>query len=904
MEEASVNRLAKEASDRLAAACSGRSAHLMNLTGHVALAFVALIGGATIIGWKLEMPALVRAGPDIVAMQFKTALCFLLSAMSILLVRRGYKRAAIGGAGMVFGIAAVSGVQYLGEWDFGVDRLLDDPFITDKMSHPGRMAPNTSLMFMVLSLAMISRGLNARGRARREIPTVLCGVVLGYCIIVLLAYLAGVEASYRWSAWTAMAVQAGVCFALLACVILLFSWEEDQASDDLRIFPDWVSRAVFIAVCAGSIGAWHGLTASADKSIRSEARTALGSLEQLLTLTVTDKVKAFIRLADRLHLHDMSIDPAFSRDVDNYLDGQPDLAFVAVLDGGGRMLWKASRDDTQGWIAEKLIDSTLSSLVFELQSQEEEKGVSKRLLQLPLILNDGRHLAILYRPDSESAEAERVLAFVYDADVFIEIVTTSVRNSGFAYQIKIGNLVLSGLQTDAVRLQNVRPLSSRLNLHGTDFFIQVWPSPAKWAAVHGLMPEIVLMLGIASAALSGGALSMLRSSRRQEKLAVRANALLVEEVAFRRESEADLGRLKKRFELILDSAGEGIYGLDQNGYSTFTNSAAVRMTGWSREEMAQRPQHEVIHHSHEDGRQYPREGCPIYATLTDAKVHMAEEEVFWRKDGTCFPVEYTAAPIVDDQGIVEGAVVVFRDITDRREKEEALDRAYQELSATNRELEAFCYSVSHDLRAPLRAIGGFSEVLAEDFGDRLDDEGRGYLERIRVAANRMSGLIDDLLKLSRLTRQEIEEQTVDLSRIAQEVIEELRDGDPHHKVQVNILEGCQVTADPKLMRAVLQNLIGNAWKFTRRTVNPEIAFGSEAASDTGRQVCYVRDNGAGFDMAYAEKLFTPFQRLHKTGEFEGTGVGLAIVQRAIHRQNGKVWAESEPGKGATFYIEI
>lgn len=904
MEEASVNRLATEASDGFGTTSSGRTADLMSLTGHVALAFVALIGGATIIGWKLEMPALVRVGPDIVAMQFNTALCFLLSAMVILLIRRGYRRAAITGAGLVFGIAAVSGVQYLGEWDFGVDRLLDDPFITDKMSHPGRMAPNTSLMFLFLSLGILSRIIRRGGSLSRESSAILSAIVLGYCIIVLFAYFAGIEESYLWRDWSAMAVQTGFCFALLAFVMLLFSWQEDSATDEFQLIPAWVSRALFIMLCAAAIGAWHGLSASDAKSARSEAQTALASLKHLLSLALDDKFAAFMRLADRFQAQEMKINQAFRTDVGNYLEWQPDLAVVAVLDGGGTVLWKSSGSDEMDETDASQVDSVLTSLFFEMRKPGEESEIYREATLLPLALENRQHIAFLFRRNETGNQEGQLLAFVYDADLLIEIVTSSVRRSGFAYEVKIGGMVLSGQRSGDTLSGDVRPLSSRLTFNEADFLIRVWPGTVKRAALQDAMPEFVLILGILSAALSSGALSLLRTSRRQEQLTLRVNDQLEQEVAARRRSESDLRKLKRRFELILNSAGEGIYGLNQDGYTTFTNSAAERATGWSREEMSRRLQHEVIHHSHADGSPYPRDICPIYATLSDRAVHKVDSEVFWRKDGSSFPVEYISSPIIDDDGSVEGAVVVFRDITDRREKEEALDRAYHELSATNRELEAFCYSVSHDLRAPLRAIGGFSEVIAEDFGDRLDDEGRGYLERIRVAANRMSGLIDDLLKLSRLSRQEIEEQTVDLSRIAQEVVEELRDGDPDHKVQVDILEGCRVTADPKLMRAVLQNLIGNAWKFTRRTVNPEIAFGLETASDTGRQVCYVRDNGAGFDMAYAEKLFTPFQRLHKTGEFEGTGVGLAIVQRALHRQGGRIWAESEPGNGATFYFEI
>jgi signal transduction histidine kinase len=235
-----------------------------------------------------------------------------------------------------------------------------------------------------------------------------------------------------------------------------------------------------------------------------------------------------------------------------------------------------------------------------------------------------------------------------------------------------------------------------------------------------------------------------------------------------------------------------------------------------------------------------------------------------------------------------------------------LEDANRELEATNRELEAFSYSVSHDLRAPLRSIDGFSQILLEDYSEDLDEEGRDYLGRVRAASQRMGRLIDDLLGLSRVTRSALRRQPVDLSAVAREIIAELRKREPERRVEVEVSDGLVAYGDARLLQIALENLIGNAWKFTEKEPEARIEFGQdEELSREGRvPVYYVSDNGAGFEMAYAEKLFGAFQRLHGSEEFEGTGIGLATVQRVVHRHGGRIWAKGEVGQGATFFFTL
>lgn len=271
-----------------------------------------------------------------------------------------------------------------------------------------------------------------------------------------------------------------------------------------------------------------------------------------------------------------------------------------------------------------------------------------------------------------------------------------------------------------------------------------------------------------------------------------------------------------------------------------------------------------------------------------------------RKDGSEFPVEISLGPLQTAAGLL--AISAIRDITDRKRAEAVIKQRTLELEASNKELDAFCYSVSHDLRAPLRSIDGFSRVLLEDYADKLDATGQDYLRRVCTSSQQMARLIDDLLNLSRITRTPLVREAVDLTRMAREVAAELQQAHPDRVVQWKIADDLTVLGDVHLLRVALDNLLGNAWKYTAKCPQVLIEFG---VSQVGNEsVFFVRDNGAGFDMAYASKLFGAFQRLHTVQEFEGIGIGLATVQRVIHRHGGRVWAEGAVGRGATFYFTL
>ncbi len=390
---------------------------------------------------------------------------------------------------------------------------------------------------------------------------------------------------------------------------------------------------------------------------------------------------------------------------------------------------------------------------------------------------------------------------------------------------------------------------------------------------------------------------------------LRGFAKVTRDITERKLAEEELRRSEERFRLLVESVQDyGIFMLDPEGHIVSWNAGAERIKGYRAEEII--GEHFSRFYTDEDiaGGKPPRE-----LKVASAEGRYAEEGWRVRKDGTLFWAYVVITALRDESGSLRGFAKVTRDMTERREVEEQMLRLNEELEqrvaertaqleAANRELEAFSYSVSHDLRAPLRGIDGFSQALLEDYSEQLDDQGRDYLRRVRAATQRMSRLIDDLLGLSRITRGELRREAVDLTGLARSVAEQLREAQPERQVEFQVADGLSAYGDPRLLRIALENLLGNAWKFSSRTAGAVVEFG--VMRDDGEDVYFVRDNGAGFDMNYASKLFGAFQRLHDVREFEGTGIGLATVQRIVRRHGGRVWAEGEPGRGATFYFTL
>ncbi|HMJ13198.1 MAG TPA: PAS domain S-box protein [Polyangiaceae bacterium] len=354
---------------------------------------------------------------------------------------------------------------------------------------------------------------------------------------------------------------------------------------------------------------------------------------------------------------------------------------------------------------------------------------------------------------------------------------------------------------------------------------------------------------------------------------------------------------EQRFRLaaIVDSSDDAIIGTTVSGAITSWNEGARRLFGYTTEDVLGMS---VSLLSPAERQHETQDILRRLALGESARV----DTVHVRKDGRALHVSVTLSPVRDSNGSLIGAATLVRDITERIRAEQALARARDAAEESNRELEAFSYSVAHDLRAPLRGMNGFAQVLLNRYREQLDAEGRDWLQEILLNAKKMGTLIDALLALARLTRSQLKRETVDLSALARAVALQLAKFEPGREVEVVIHDGLRADLDPTLARVLMENLVSNAWKFTSNVSHPRIEVGATDAVE-GRTF-FVRDNGAGFDMAFANKLFAPFQRLHTVSEFPGTGIGLATVQRIVRRHGGRIWADGAVDAGAAFYFAL
>jgi PAS domain S-box-containing protein len=356
--------------------------------------------------------------------------------------------------------------------------------------------------------------------------------------------------------------------------------------------------------------------------------------------------------------------------------------------------------------------------------------------------------------------------------------------------------------------------------------------------------------------------------------------------------------IDRTFQAVAEIVTDAVISADSHGSIIYVNKGGERLFGWDAQQLAGRPITVLLPDRFHDSA---RRGLMRYITIEPAEAFGNVLELLaLHKDGHEFPIELSLARWDDGPGRYFTAIV--RDVTERKRRDEELRAINAQLEVTNQELETFSYSVSHDLRAPIRAIDGFSAILEQDYAEKLDSRGRDCLNRVRAAAQRMYTLIDALLTLSRVTREEMRRDVIDLSALARSVATELQRTHPDRKVDFVIAPGIIGVGDGSLVRVALENLIGNSWKFTGRQAKARIEFG--AVDSGGSTVYYVRDNGAGFDMAYVDKLFGAFQRLHTAEEFPGTGIGLPTVQRIVRRHGGTVWAEAEVNEGATFWFTL
>ncbi|MBI3662324.1 MAG: PAS domain S-box protein [Acidobacteria bacterium] len=755
-------------------------------------------------GWIFDVQALKSVFPGLATMKVNTAICFVLSGVSLWLLQDGrtrQRRVAQVFAGIILLVGAVTLAEYLTGGDLGIDQLLfrDTSALSDS-SIPGRMSPQTALSFLLLGGALAL--LDAETRRGRRPAQFLALAAAAFAFTVLTGYTYKVVSFYRIAPFTEMAIHTAVLLCALSAGILLarpefgvmklVTGETPGGLTVRRLLP----AAILVPLALG----W----------VRMEGqRAGLYGTEFGLALFAASNAAIFAALTywsalavDRTDLERRQAEGKF-RDI---VEAAPD-AIVGVDAGGRIMLVNHQAEAVFGYSREELLGEAIEILL-----PEQHRGA---------------HV---------------------------------------------------GHRTGYVQAPTTRPMGTGISLvarrkDGSTFPVDINLSPTQ--TKEGLMITSI-----------------------------------VRDVSERKRTEQALKDSEALFRGLLESAADAVVIVDRSGSITFVNPKTEEIFGYTREELLGQSIDVLVPERFRE--RHNREHTAYISAPQPRPMCTALSLCGRRKDGSEFPADISLGPLeIGDDFVV---LSIVRDVTERKKAEEEIRKQNEELElrvlqrtaqleAANKELESFAYSVSHDLRAPLRHIDGYIELIFRKASDKLEEKPRRHLQIVMDSARKMGNLIDDLLAFSRMGRAEMLRSRVEMKRLVDQVVRETKPDTAGREIHWQIADLPEVEGDPVMLRLVLVNLISNAVKFTRTREEARIEVGCRSG-DGSETVFFVRDNGVGFDMQYAGSLFGIFQRLHREDEFEGTGIGLASVRRIIHRQGGRTWAEAVPQGGATFYFSL
>jgi PAS domain S-box-containing protein len=899
-----------------------------------ALAAIA-IGLAVLVGWAFDISALKTVLPGSVTMKANTALGVVLCGLALaLLSGETERRPLLVGAGLLgLGVALLGGLSLLEELlgrNFGIDQwLFRDGSAMIETSNPGRMSPASASSFLLMGTALLV-SVPARLRASKDVIfAALGGVVVaiggmsavGSLLVVLLGF-------HFWN-FTGMAGPTSVAFMLLGLGLLALArrkggqmWHLDAGTTGGFL----VGALLILALAGVSYNRTYQLLRAAERVSHTQEVLKLLQEVESETASLGSAQRSYVNTGDAQMLDPydqvgprigVTISALRKLTADNPHQ-QRRLArlepLIATRIEWGRRVIEARKERGLS-AAEQMITegpgtsytTDIRNLVREMSDEEygllgerqgrQEAVATTTLLLLPLsvflsvtilslelfFLNAG--IAERRRLESGGAQLAAIVESSDDAVIGKDLsgmVTSwnaaAERIFGFAEQEMIGQSILRLIPSERHREEE-----------------SILSSIRRGQSVRHFDTERLRKDG------SVVPLSVTVSAIRDAKGRIVGASKVARDITGRIQAEAALKASEGRYRTLFERAPIGIVIADTASYYIDANQCLCDMLGYTRDELI------GLHASDIVAEREIEHVAPALETIK-ATSDYQREWIMRRKDGTEFEAEVIATTMPD--GTLLGMI---RDITERKlverkigslnaELEERVAARTRELEEANRELEAFSYSVSHDLRAPLRAVDGFSHAVLEDFAPILPAEGKRHLQIIRDSAKRMGELIDDLLAFSRLSRQQVAKRAVNTEKLVRDAVAEAQSQAEKNGARISIgsLPSCE--GDPALLKQVWVNLISNALKYSSKRGSPEVEIGS--VEQDGGQVFFVRDNGCGFDMRYAGKLFGVFQRLHRLEEYEGTGVGLAIVQRVVHRHGGRVWAEAAVDRGATFYFTL
>lgn len=863
---------------------------------YVFLAAVALIGVLVIIGWHLHVRLLVQIVPGAIPMQYNTALCFIVVGISglLLITHRGHLVSPALGGALLIVMGALVIYEYASGVSLGIDTAFFYPWDQTLLAYPGRMALTSAVSFVSsgIALALVSY----RGRFLGAFA-ILHTLPLSLGLSSTIGYIAGVTFVLPFQLGSQMAIPTAAAFLAYGAVMVFYAWRHAPYTESGT--PRWTPIIGILMVPVLFIGT--GIAAQRNSVLGWGVPFFIGLL-----------VAALFALAAYKLTHSRIKQKGL------ILVSVP-LVFLLVFVVFVTHLTQKSQQAQEWYLLSKEVVLEAENLLTDLVDAEASvrgyvltgdpafaEAYYRTSQELPehasqlktLVHNDPAQEA---RAAELGARAAEKMEFLKAAEQFMR---AGARDKAVE-KIKSGEGLLIMNDFRRIREEFLKE-EQRLDTERYEAVQNSWQR-FNWLLVAG--SAIDLFLAVILAILFSGSISKRIVTLTENAKALAEDKPLSEpmsgtdEIAhldqvFREMAEA-LREAARKERAIFDNALDIICSTDSQGRFLKMSPSSDKIWGYRPEEMI--------------GRQFSE----FLVAEEVEKSEQAADEILAGKELTDFENRYrckdgSVVNMIWSAWRSETEPVIFamaRDITERKRAEDAikhlnehLEKRTVQLEAANKELEAFSYSVSHDLRAPLRAIDGFSRILVEDYYDNLDDDAKRVLDVIRKNTQNMGQLIDDLLAFSRLGRKQIERSPIDMTELAADVSTQLNPVSAEKDVRLNLGSLPPAQGDPAMIRQVFVNLLSNAAKYSKP--NDTVVIDVEGYSENGEQVYYVKDNGVGFDMNYANKLFGVFQRLHSAEEFEGTGVGLAIVQRIVHRHGGRVWAEGKVNEGATFYFTL
>lgn len=842
---------------------------------------ILILGSMVITGWHLKNLSLVQIHPTFAPMQYNTAIAFILSGLSLITLGLKYNRIALVLGTAIGSLGILTILQHIFSIDIGLDQLFLKQDITTKTGHPGRMAPNTAICFILLGITIAIDSI-MKGRHRRYIILKnLCTLILLLGMTSLAGYLIQLDITYEWEMLSHMAFHTAMGFVILSLGLLLRSW-----SAKIGKSHHWLSTISSLAVLCGTIALWQQI---AKKEI-DPAKKNIAEEQKLIAdhayIEFKSKILALNRMRARWNIRGVTPENEWQNDAEHYVKDQPGLNALLFMSQEPEQLWFAPKGKKTRY------EATIKDIRTQLKASDNQTKIAQNIFSLvPENKTTGNKLFYLLFPTEQNSQQSGYIIGIFNIiDLFKKILPTTLAKD-YYISVSMNNEDIFSNENNIPNSLTTWKFSTPIDVYNLKLALNIWPKENKIKADQSSLPDIVLFCGVAFATLLGMSINF------SQQFYVMAKRF--------RESE-------NRMAVILNNIGEGVFGLDKQGNTIFANRAIEKMLGYSVDELLNKSQHELIHHHYPDNSEYPKDKCLINTTLQLGMEINEDGEVFWKKDGTSLPVEYTSRPILGDNNEITGAVVVFRDITQRQLAEEEQQELIAKLARSNQELDEFAHIASHDLKEPLRAIHNHSRFLLEDYEERLDEDGVKKLNRLINLTKRMEKLISDLLYYSRLGREKLAIKKTDLNEVITDLKDTLQDTLEEKNASIIIPHHLPtITCDTVRVTELFRNLITNAIKYNDNDekiieigtrVIEEIIFRSSATKET---ILYVKDNGIGIDEEFHKDVFRIFKRLHNEKKYgEGSGSGLTFVKKIVNQHGGKIWINSQDEGGTTFFFTL